>query len=171
MNKSYLKRGFTLIELLVVIAIIGILSSVVLASLSTARTKGQDAAIKGALAGARAQAELYYNTNSYTYLGVCAATQANLGLSSIVAGAATTLLSTQTVVNASPAAAGSQAFVYNGGTAVTAGSAICHDTAAGWAAIVSLKTPATANSGWCVDSTGASRETTTLSAASVTCGS
>jgi type IV pilus assembly protein PilA len=63
-----LNKGFTLIELLVVIAIIGILSSVVLASLTTARSRGQIAAVQSQLSNMRAQAELYYSTtgnNSY----------------------------------------------------------------------------------------------------------
>ena len=50
-----------MIELLVVIAIIGILSSVVLASLNSARAKGADAAIKANLANMRAEAEIYYD--------------------------------------------------------------------------------------------------------------
>ena len=66
------KRGFTLIELLVVIAIIGILSSVVLASLNTARGKGANAAVKSNLNNIRAQAELVYDTAGGTYAGVCA---------------------------------------------------------------------------------------------------
>jgi len=56
-----MKKGFTLIELLVVIAIIGILSSVVLASLNSARGKGSDAAVKGAMDSLKAQAALYYD--------------------------------------------------------------------------------------------------------------
>ena len=77
-------RGFTLIELLVVIAIIGILASVVLASLNSARDKGADAAIKSTVNNARAQAELFYDDGS-TYAGVC--DDSTDGIAAMVAGA------------------------------------------------------------------------------------
>lgn len=55
--------GFTLIELLVVIAIIGILSSVVLASLNTARAKSRDAKRLSDMRQIQIALEMYYNSN------------------------------------------------------------------------------------------------------------
>ena len=56
-------KGFTLIELLVVIAIIGILTSVVLMSLSSARAKGRDSKRVQDLHQLDLALELYRDTN------------------------------------------------------------------------------------------------------------
>lgn len=141
MKKNY-SGGFTLIELLVVIAIIGILASVVLASLNTARNKGADAKIKAELANARAQAELYYDSQSpNTYAGVCTSGATN-GILPLITSAAGT--------------AGTTA----GADAATGTAGTCNDapaTGTGWAAEIPLKT----GGFYCVDNTGASKTNTT----------
>lgn len=55
------KRGFTLIELLVVIAIIGILASVVLASLNSARERARNAGYVAQIKEYQKALELSYN--------------------------------------------------------------------------------------------------------------
>lgn len=61
--KKKKNKGFTLIELLVVIAIIGILSSVVLASLNTARRKSRDAKRISDLKQLQLALEFYFDAN------------------------------------------------------------------------------------------------------------
>ncbi len=57
-----MKRGFTLVELLVVIAIIGVLSAVVLASLTQARAKSRYALVVSQMKEIHKAAELKYDT-------------------------------------------------------------------------------------------------------------
>ena len=60
---SHSKKGFTLIELLVVISLIGFLSSVVLASLNTARAKSRDSERVSNAKQISNALELYYDDN------------------------------------------------------------------------------------------------------------
>ena len=150
---SSVRRGFTLIELLVVIAIIGILSSVVLASLNTARNKGADAATKSSLANARAQAELFYDTAS-NYTTVCTTGANNI----------------QPMMTSAKNASG--ATTLSNDAAAAAATVVCNDVAGSWAAAAPMK--ATAGF-WCVDSTGSSTIKTTAALAlsagtAVACG-
>ncbi|MEX0931424.1 MAG: prepilin-type N-terminal cleavage/methylation domain-containing protein [Candidatus Paceibacterota bacterium] len=63
-------KGFTLIELLVVISIIGVLSSVVLSSLNTARAKARDSVRLSDLAQMQRALEIYRN-NHDQYPSTC----------------------------------------------------------------------------------------------------
>jgi prepilin-type N-terminal cleavage/methylation domain-containing protein len=61
------QRGFSLIELLVVIAIIGLLSSIILASLNKAQSKGRDAKRVSDIKQIQLALQVYYDqNNNYT---------------------------------------------------------------------------------------------------------
>ena len=133
-----LARGFTLIELLVVIAIIGLLSSIVLASLNSARGKGADAAIKSQLRNTQSQAEIVYdNVSPNSYSTVCS----NATIQSQVTAAANAASATTPSWAAAQVSSETQA--------------VCHSQSASYAILVPLKTDSA--NGWCVDSNGASK--------------
>ena len=69
MKKIHKTKGFTLIELLVVIAIIGILATIVLVSLNTARQKARDARRVGDIRQIALALEMYYDSTTLGYPG------------------------------------------------------------------------------------------------------
>lgn len=128
-------KGFTLIELLVVIAIIGILSAVVLASLSTARSKGKDAAVQESMSSMRAAAEIVYGSNSNSY-GTSASCTASLPFTDTPSNMASLVSSVTS----------------------SAGAIGCGSNGTAWAVWAKLPSApasgATAANYFCVDSTG-----------------
>ena len=128
-------RGFTLIELLVVIAIIGVLSAVVLASLNTARSKGNDAAVRSDVDNIRAQAQMYFNENSN--YGTNAADESDCA-------AADNLFSDPVVIRQ----------VSGANTANAAGSVTCNVAAGGTGYAVAAELVAVPGTYYCIDNTG-----------------
>jgi len=147
-----------LIELLVVIAIIGILSSIILASLNTARAKGADAAIESSLDQLRSQGEIYYDSNNNTYGGpstavnLCSGPTSTGGVPNSTGSVGFVGYGQQgySILQYATSTAGSPA-----GQSTTAGTNQCWISSAAWAIEVPLKT--TSSNSWCVDSNGDSK--------------
>lgn len=148
-------KGFTLIELLVVIAIIGVLATVVIGAVGSARSKGQDAAVASNLANARVVAEVFadkngsYNTGS---TNVCSATDNDSLYANVLAALKVT-------VPAATAFTPSNALTTGFNTSTKTG--YCYSSATQWYAAAPLRTLGGQGGNTlqyhCVDSTGNSR--------------
>ncbi|MGB3922158.1 MAG: type II secretion system protein [Minisyncoccia bacterium] len=139
-------RGFTLIELLVAIAIVGLLSTVILAYLSSARGKSNDAKVKALLSGVRRAAEIYYD--SYSNYGPSSGTGCGMPM---FINAPSGMSSYFVPLPPNPGAA-----FPVGANPTCVATAVGGGAANAYAVSVTLPGLGGTNS-WCIDSTGASK--------------
>ena len=153
LSKSF-KSGFTLIELLVVVAIIGVLASVVLASLNSAKKRGEDKAIATNLHTVANQAEIFSADNGNSYLPAGTGVVLPISTCPVYNASGTNMLSRNKII----ADAIAEAVLRGNGSS-------CYNSSTAWAVAVGLKV--TANTSWCVDSTGKSKQVASLPSSAI----
>jgi len=136
--------GFTLIELLVVIAIIGLLATIVMVSLNSARANAANASVKANLKTIITQAVIAWDSVN-SYAAVCVDTTVEKALGS--------------AAGAGGGALGASPYACTNSTS----EVCCNQATATWVVAAPLKGGGT----WCVDSVGSNR----LAAADVTAAS
>jgi len=142
-SKSF-KRGFTLIELLVVVAIVGILAAITLGYLSSAKSRGEETAVKSNLATARTAIEMFFLNNGNTYLPS--------GHSSVAGTTCPTYNDgTINMFSLNKDIAGSIAEAVKRGDY----GSYCYNSDAKWAVAVGLKLAT--NKSWCIDVSGTAK--------------
>ena len=132
-----------MIELLVVVAIVGVLASITLGYLGSAKLKGSDTGVKSNLATMRSVAEIFFLDNFNSYLPVGGSTFSIAPCPTYNASGTNMLSKDKVIANAIAEAT----FRGNGNS--------CYNSDTTWAVAVGLKL--IPNTSWCVDVTGIAR--------------